>query len=399
MKRRYRRFFVILEGEDVGYEKVLSDALKGYAKIEIYNERGTMALICQNLKSTDGSNQRYRWYLINAKGDKEPTIVDIGPMAVDNSGKGEVVWEFNCDNVKGSGVDVEDFNLLVLLAETIGGDKELEAPLVGYIDKVKINWKPMVERKMFGSFKKDQLVVEEKSLMNEEKPTYKETKGQEIKLEEEKPIIDSAPLKAKPLEANRDDTNYADPNVGKGYSFEEDRITSPQYKEADPQQQHNYSEKSILKSLQDYIEGTLKMFPKVNPFQKNLDNYHWWQIHYNYQTIYRSYMPFIAYIDGMRQAAYYHPYQYPSEYHRQIYMYQHYIFGIAYDNNQRAVHYVYGIPGKKTMEEQPYRGATGFEYWHPCSYEGGGGTNHGYWLLHIDVNTGKVVTPLKKTEL
>ncbi|SCX79225.1 hypothetical protein [Alkaliphilus peptidifermentans] len=409
MQRRYRRFFVILEGEDTTFEKSKLGGLKGYAKVEISNEKGTMALYCQNLKSTEGKDMRYRWYLINAKGDKEPNIVDIGPMEIDGNGKGEMQWEFNAENVKASGEAIDQFNLLVLLAETIGQNKVLEAPLVGYIDKEKINWKSMIEGKLFGSFKKSESAVSfnEKAKGNETTSIKVEETIQEKEEPEKKPVIGAKEPVDK--ESSKEEIEESTPQAS--YSFEEDKLESETiaepnksesfdntYKKEEPANDP-FGEKNLLKSLQGYIESTLKMFPKVNPFDNNLAGYQWWQIYYNYQTIYRSYMPFIAYIEGINQTSNYYPYQQPSEYHRQIYLYQHYIFGIVYDQENIAKYYVYGIPGRKINQEQPYKGSTGFTYWHPCRVESNDNNASGYWLLHIDVKTGKVATPLAKTEI
>ncbi|KAB3537803.1 hypothetical protein F8154_02150 [Alkaliphilus pronyensis] len=412
MQRRYRRFFVILESEDTVFEKSNQGGLKGYSKVEISNDKGTMTLYCQNIKPALGKDMRYRWYLINAKGDKEPNIVDIGPMEIDSNGKGEVQWEFNAANVKASGESIDEFNLLVLLSETVGENKVLEAPLVGYIDKEKINWKPMVEEKLFGSFKKSDFKskISEASSLQAKNPKENSVIGGEKESRNDKTKQSKNDSEKKLEKVDRSENKkYPSPKSQFSYSFEEDNIgteKTPQTKEgrltegasSKKNQEDPFGEKSLLKSLQVYIESTLKMFPKVNPFEENLPGYQWWQIYYNYQTIYRSYMPFIAYIEGINHTPYFYPYQQPSEYHRQIYLYQHYIFGIAYDSDQNAKYYVYGIPGKRGREDQPYKGSTGFIYWHPCKTDTTKNPS-GYWLLHIDVKTGKVITPLAKTEV
>ncbi|PHS31121.1 MAG: hypothetical protein COA82_10500 [Alkaliphilus sp.] len=149
-------------------------------------------------------------------------------------------------------------------------------------------------------------------------------------------------------------------------------------------------------AIHTYILSNLEMFLKTSPFANSLQNYEWWQMNYNYHTIFRGYMPYLAYIESAEYYAYYHPYQHTLECHRMIYAYQHYMFGIVYDEKKKALYYVYAIPGKKTRADQPYEGKTGFTHWRPSKQENNVDA-FGYWLLHIDAITGKVTNPLAET--
>ncbi len=451
MQRKYRRFFVILESEELRNDR--SQTPKGHAKFEVRNEKGVLSLTCQNLKPFKERNVRYRWYLVNTS-KAEPIVVDIGPMDVDDNGKGELTWEFIADNVKASKNEIDSFNIIALLVESIGEKKVFEAPLVGYIEKDtdKIDWRSMIERKLYGEFsieskrsagRKQEVKKEEPNFgfeLKEEKPleikkpialeqkAVKPVEAKEIPIEQtakplEAPMIKPvAEIEQKPLET----TKPMPIKEKTALSFEEasdempkplfkpvaelghtpaidvnyhiPAIERPQIKDATPKEA---VQKDIVQkdTVQVYVEGTLKMFPKIQPFEENLESYQWWQLPYNYQTMYRAYMPFIAYIEGMRYPNYYFPYQYPSEYQRLIYMHQHYIFGAVYDESKRIKYYVYGIPGRRVITDQPYGGTTGFVYWHPSSKEPHEATTHGYWLMHVDAETGKVVTPLETTKL
>ncbi|WP_026477269.1 DUF7922 domain-containing protein [Alkaliphilus transvaalensis] len=447
MKRRYRRYFIILENEDSGFD-VASQAPKGHAKIEISNDKGSMYLHCQNLKDLQEKRMRYRWYLVNTKKD-EPTIVDIGPMVVDENGKGEIVWEFNGENVQASKESIDDFNLLALLVES-SDKKSLEAPLVGYIDKEKVNWRELVESKLYGKRAKSSasinMTLKSTDAPQNMKPIKEEKVADNISLKEEKrpravnkpqkeesPFVVNKPEKEESLLVVNKPKEKESPQVaGKSNEVklepenkQDVKVKSEISKVEKPMEgevkqvetasnlntnettssSHDYvdrlyqeSEHNILKGLQTYIEGTVKMFPKINPFEEGLENYNWWHMYYNYQTMYRAHMPFIAYIDGMKYPTQFYPYQQPSDYQRQIYQYQHYIFGIVYDDNKNVKYYVYGIPGRNLSIDQPYKGNTGFEYWHSTRKGAIDENTVGYWLIHIDPKTGKVVRPLKATK-
>ncbi|ABR46378.1 hypothetical protein Amet_0139 [Alkaliphilus metalliredigens QYMF] len=448
MSRRYKRYFVMLEGEDRGFELSKSQEPKGYGKIEVRNEQGTLSLHCQNLKKVDPIGARYRWYLVNTRKTGEPIIVDIGPMEVDVNGKGELVWEFNGENVKGSNSKIDGFNILALVVEEKGEKKEFSAPLVGYIDKEKTGWKDYLAKhlsvpakKSFEPIKESKRDSPKKDVAldpkEKPKPTLESKKEETKKLKptlepKEKPLD----LKEKPLKKVPEKTPEKTPEKAqekptptleskdpkeKGQSPQENPVKdqgprAPQVKQETPKIKVEKKEAEAVphpklkeekeenieaqkkniesqnKGLQVYVESTLKGFPKADPFTKRFDDYQWWQIQYDQQTMYRSAMPFIGYIEGQHHPYYYY---YPSEYQRLIYTYQHYLFGMSYDGDQGVKYYVYGIPGSKLPKDQPYRGSTGFTNWYSCNGDHTNPNTSGYWLLHIDAKTGEIATALK----
>jgi len=162
----------MLEVEDKSFGIVQNEVPKGYGKIEIKNDQGTLAINCQNLKvSNKGS--RYRWYLINTKKESELAIVEVGPMEVDQKGKGEVTWEFNAENVRGSMEVIDNFNVLVLAVQDKADKKSLFIPLVGYMDKEKpTSWRYALEKHLYIPPK-------------EEVPTYTEELQEHIETDKE----------------------------------------------------------------------------------------------------------------------------------------------------------------------------------------------------------------------
>ncbi|AKL93607.1 hypothetical protein CACET_c00890 [Clostridium aceticum] len=434
MKRRYRRYFVMLEEEDKGYSISKSEGTKGYGKIEVRNNNGTLSLHCQNLKKLEEKKESYRLYLIQTKNVLEPIVVDIGPVKVEGSGKGEIIWEFNSENVKGSKKTIEDFDTLTLVVETIEESQRVIIPLVGYIHKEKTNWRAALQKNLFiaSEVKKEKPVdfqrsaekVQEKSeekiqvkpeekmqekleekvkvdkpkqeKLKEEKP--KEEKSKEEKSKEEKPI-EPAKEKIKEDQLKEEKTQESNSLEIKENSLEENLSHKKPESQYSFEKDWDIAAKEIP-PLQKYIESTLKVFPRVEPFDEKLQDYEWWQIQYNTQTIYRAYMPFISHIEMMINPYYYHySYYLSSEYQKQLYRYQHYIFGVCYDDNKRAKYYIYGIPGKKITKEQPYQGKTGFVYWHPSHYAQFKQEGFGYWLMHIDAETGKMVEPLSQENI
>ncbi|WP_202708124.1 hypothetical protein [Sporosalibacterium faouarense] len=149
-----------------------------------------------------------------------------------------------------------------------------------------------------------------------------------------------------------------------------------------------YNKRARIYSTQisNYTMNILKFFEKVEPFQEKMEGYDWWEIEYDDKNLYRGFLPYYNHIIGM-----YYPY--PSIYksvgcQSLIKKYNHYIFGIMKMNDE-VKYYVYGMPGQYTRREQPHRGATGFTKWRKKK----GNNGLGYWIIHIDPTTGRVVNP------
>lgn len=135
-KRRYDRFFIMFKQELNGYS-IDGREPNGYCKIEIRDGHGRASTYIQGLKPLrDGS--MYRVYLISSQGNKS-LGVPAGWLNIDNRGRGECRWEFNPDNLDGTGLAIEDFNISAIIVK---GDKinELLAPIVGYKDR-EVLWK------------------------------------------------------------------------------------------------------------------------------------------------------------------------------------------------------------------------------------------------------------------
>ncbi len=141
--RRYKRYFIILENEDRGFEKNDKQVPKGYAKIEVRNGKGLLNVYVQDLKYFKDAKYIYRNYLISTKGENN-VYVDTGSFVIDERGKGELKVKFDPDNVEGSNRTIEDFNVVAVIAKPIERSYdhvEVYGPLVGYMDKEKVRWK------------------------------------------------------------------------------------------------------------------------------------------------------------------------------------------------------------------------------------------------------------------
>lgn len=447
---RYRRYFIILDNEDGGFNNKQGKSPKGYTKIEIKNGKGVLSHYVQNLKYFKNAEYVYRGYLIGVKED-QGVYVDNGAFLIDESGKGELTWRFDPANVDGKGNNIDSFHIIAVVAETADENLrhgEVVAPLVGFINKEKIEWKHVLANR----FSRKEKTKEEKELDEQYEKKYEKIKEilkdvhkkeEEIKeivedkeiepyqeeeleieiniqVEEEKeePPIEIKEKKIEKIEEKivhvPEEVKPVCPEEKKVVCPEEEKPICPEEKEVsvepegicdqdtayDPMKYWHYQKpynyyNHHFKMVCDYVDNILKYYKKIEPFEKNIEGCQWWRVDYNQQTLYRTFLPFYGYITNMY--GYYPHMRYMAGCPDLIYKYQHYIFGKKCDEKGEPIYYLYGIPGRYMLSEQPYEGMTGFVYWHPIEDKSPQKGDYGYWILHIDAKTGNVVMPLKPT--
>lgn len=452
MKRRYRRYFIMLELEDKDSGILVGEETKGYAKVEIRNGQGLLSFYCQNLKSSSNDN-KYLWYLINTRADGEPVIVEIGSMEVDEKGKGEATYEFDAENVNGSMEQIDNFDVLILVALNKSEKDKTYVPLVGYIDKKRPGagvWRyalgkhlnVSLDKKMAKGKAKRPLRPTIKEIAKEPEEEIKQEIAKDIQeeiveetaeeieivesiakekaikeIEEKAPegVVEEAeeaeetaeePMKEITEEAKEEATEeVAEEPIVEAVKDTTEETVEETEEETGKETEEEIREKTGKEigqedkdsveteedeyeaQMQAYIENSLKNFSRVKPFVEGLENYTWWQIPYSTYTMYRAYMPFISYLDSLKDPADHHV----SRMLQIIYIHQHHIFGICYDQNNKAKHYAYGILGRNLFSEQPFELDRDLVYWHPCNNVPINIESYGYWILMIDPKTGDAI--------
>lgn len=101
----------------------------GYVKLEVKNGKVRLNAFIQNVKLEDRAE--YRLILVSAN---KKLAVDIGKIMIDNSGRGELSYELESDNVLKSGMSIGDFTV----AAVTSGES---VPLSGYTGRDKLEWK------------------------------------------------------------------------------------------------------------------------------------------------------------------------------------------------------------------------------------------------------------------
>ena len=143
--------------------------------------------------------------------------------------------------------------------------------------------------------------------------------------------------------------------------------------------------RSFKNEYERKLYSLLKEFESIKPLAHDINSIKWWKVTYDENSIYKGFLQYFNQIITT-----YYPY--PMSNHittcqTLLKRYGYYLFGI-YEENGKMAKYVYGVPGKFTREQQPYRGVTGFKNW---SYKNNNiSGDYGFWLAFIDAETGAV---------
>lgn len=96
------RNFIILQEDERGYSSENGKALSGYAKVEAKGDKCKISFYAQNLRKEDN----YSMVLICCKRDFKE-LIDLGPLTINEVGKGDTSKEYYINNIAGLGVSYE----------------------------------------------------------------------------------------------------------------------------------------------------------------------------------------------------------------------------------------------------------------------------------------------------
>jgi hypothetical protein len=436
-KRLYQRYFVILNQGDRGYGIPGGKEPTGYAKIEVRSNNGRMTALFQNLKQIDNNKGFYKVYMVSKSGGSV-TPVKVGPVEVDQWGKGNVEWEFNPVDVGGSGLDIEKFNIVTLayIPEPLDKDISICFPLVGHLKKdTNVQWKEEVIKQLMAiagimpnilKQKPEQEAIEREATeqeVTEQDATEQDQRAMPCDKIEDDPIGRTGDRGETKTQVNGDTLSSDEVNVnwhtdgqnqGSPSDETDDRAGVEQSRERDT---GGNDRDNDIQGMDD-IEADESRHASWYGADKGHGGYQsyggycfWDRMEWYYKRLFSSYMtvqPFDKEIKGVEWVRVdiqksYNPAYTQNYFMNQFYgfmanPYDHYIIGIQQEDG-RPKYIIYGMPGRYIREEQPFGGQTGYVYWHPAkgqkSYPGA----FGYWMAYIDVISGTIAFPKKPTYL
>ena len=386
---RLYRNFVILQEDERGYANSEDKTLSGYSKIEAKGDKCKISFYAQNLKK---DNDKYYMVLICSKKDIKQ-IVNLGPLEVTDKGKGEVTKEFNVSNIAGLNLDFDKISGAAIVK--MNNDSPIFV-MCGFLNgqQPTDNWKgyTIVKTRDVRSTKSNIIKDSKKEIKKNDSKKRKvkeESLSENEAKEEEKPIIenpirDEVEVKIEPEETKKEfaeseeseiiKENEPKTNLRGKFEDYEDKIEAN--KEFDP------INGKIRGSIGEYFESIVDGFERDTDSIDELKYTKWYKVpvhdlremcnmnNYNKYTL--AYYPMLNY----------YPY---------IKKYGFFMIGYKCDSKGNLKHIIYGVPGKKDKDEQPYDGRTGFVTWVSIKNN----ANNGCWLMFYDFKNSTVVVPMK----
>lgn len=344
------RKFIFLEEIDAGFS-ISNAQLVGHVQFIQKNEKIQMKIFIENIMP---GNYGIDLIYLNTK------TRNIGKISVKNKLQEELKFKENLDNI------------YAVMVYPLDGRKTIA--VAGYLNqKDKINLQEVVKNKDAINNKIEN--TENKKVSDQEKEKIKKpinsNKNQEIK--------ETIQIKNKIDEENTKEEFQEQTNI----EIED----KDEYKKIKNFQEGAYNNQIYY--LWENIDFLDTYLDKVDPFKQSIKDHKWWVIKENncdiqyYCILYNGYLM---------------PMVYPFMNYKNIgKIYSednNWIFGIVtqeYNNKSIYKYFVYGIPGRFYMQEQPFKGSTGYLYWQSKDVEKD--DKVGYWLLYVDIQTGKIVIP------
>lgn len=419
------RNFIILQEDEKTHAASGEKALSGYAKIEAKGDKCKISFYAQNLKK----EEKYSILLICYKKDMKQ-IVDLGVLEISDIGKGEASKEYYVNNIAGLDFSYDKISGAAICKYVGGeltylmygfmngenvGDSWKKCKVLKHIDKNKEN----IEVKEVKEVKKEVKKVEEVKCVEPEHKEHHEEKEHkdnhedkckdEMKdkcKEDDKDYHEEVKKKEKHDECKEDHhkekkedkedkcekINYCDQkyteNMGcMGACKKRDAIESEEYR-FDEYEAQIVEEKELdpydfemRGSLGEFFENIVKDFEEVKNKFKEIKYCKWYKVN-------------IKSLDDMCNISNYNKYTiayYPMlNYYPYIKKYGYFMLGYKCDKKGNLKYIVYGVPGKKDKDEQPYAGKTGFVTW-----MSGDKDKEGCWLMFYDYKNSTVVVPMK----
>ena len=374
---RLYRNFVILQEDERGYANSEDKTLSGYSKIEAKGDKCKISFYAQNLKK---DNDKYYMVLICSKKDIKQ-IVNLGPLEVTDKGKGEVTKEFNVSNIAGLNLDFDKISGAAIVK--MNNDSPIFV-MCGFLN----GQQPTDNWKGYTIVKTRDVRSTKSNIIKDSKKEIKKNDSKKRKVKEkpiiENPIRDEVEVKIEPEETKKEfaeseeseiiKENEPKENLRGKFEDYEDKIEAN--KEFDP------INGKIRGSIGEYFESIVDGFERDTDSIDELKYTKWYKVpvhdlremcnmnNYNKYTL--AYYPMLNY----------YPY---------IKKYGFFMIGYKCDSKGNLKHIIYGVPGKKDKDEQPYDGRTGFVTWVSIKNN----ANNGCWLMFYDFKNSTVVVPMK----
>ncbi|MBY6759245.1 hypothetical protein HYH82_18530 [Clostridium botulinum] len=428
-KKNYSRYFIILEEDEKGYSLGVDKSASGYVKLENKNGKCKISYYVQNIKK---QSSPYHMVLIcNKKGTKD--IIKIGEMNIDEYGRADICYEYPVDNIGNSEINADKISGAAIVKFI---DSNIISVMSGFSTTDIPSWKSFsiieskerkkedikeekVNKTIFDKYEEtiEEIKIKDSSSVNKdgdnkiksvqehkEKNLHSEIreKGKDIKESNEKDLDSEDREKGRDIkEFNEKDLDNEGREKGKDIKEADEKDLDSEDKERDkdiekPNEKNLEKAKKSIEKNEDkkrnkqnipvglegkYFRSLVEDLDSVDNITDEIKNCIWYKIDAKNEDDMRNTCNYDKFMVLYNPMLGYYPY---------IKKHGHYILGYKCDISGNMKYLVYGIPGDKTKEEQPFKGKSGFVTWIENKEN-----NLGYWLMFYDYKTNNILIPVK----
>ncbi|APQ71428.1 hypothetical protein RSJ21_01040 [Clostridium botulinum] len=386
-KKNYSRYFIILEEDEKGYSLGVDKSASGYVKLENKNGKCKISYYVQNIKK---QSSPYHMVLIcNKKGTKD--IIKIGEMNIDEYGRADICYEYPVDNIGNSEINADKISGAAIVKFI---DSNIISVMSGFSTTDIPTWKSfsIIESK---EIKKEEIKEEKVNKTIFDK--YEET-IEEIKTKDSNNA--NKDNKVKSVQENKEqehkEKNLDNKNKEKGENIEKPNEKASEKPNEKPNEKNLGKTKKPIEENEDkkrnkqnipiglegkYFRSLVEDLDSIDNITDEIKNCIWYKIDAKDEDDMRNTCNYDKFMVLYNPMLGYYPY---------IKKYGHYILGYKCDISGNMKYLVYGIPGNKIREEQPFKGKSGFVTWIENKEN-----NLGYWLMFYDYKTNNILIPVK----
>ncbi len=413
-KKSYSRYFIILQQDENGYSLSSDKLPSGYTKLETKSDKCKVSYYVQNLKK---EMEPYYMVLICSKKDVKK-LIKLGVMNIDEHGRAEITYEYSSANIAGSGIGIDMVNGAAVVKDAgvniisvMSGFASADTPM---------DWRTYEVFENARDVKEDNKVLEEKKAVDnkiaeiievvESKVPAKEKTDE--KREKQNNVFEDYEVKIEEIKGSQTDNLQEIPqqadNIIKNEQLKQETMQLSKSASYETTQEHkveediedirkddkNVESKEKIDEEIEYPTGTVGEFFKLvaedfdeeKDVCKEIKRCKWYKVNisnleemcnvsnYNKYTI--VYYPMVSYFPYIKKQG-------------------HYLMGYKYDNSGRMKYIVYGIPGTRNLNDQPFGGKSGFVTWVSLKEGESRDGDEGYWLMFYDFRTSTIVIPVK----
>ena len=413
-KKSYSRYFIILQQDENGYSLSSDKLPSGYTKLETKSDKCKVSYYVQNLKK---EMEPYYMVLICSKKDVKK-LIKLGVMNIDEHGRAEITYEYSSANIAGSGIGIDMVNGAAVVKDAgvniisvMSGFASADTPM---------DWRTYEVFENARDVKEDNKVLEEKKAVDnkiaeiievvESKVPAKEKTDE--KREKQNNVFEDYEVKIEEIKGSQTDNLQEIPqqadNIIKNEQLKQETMQLSKSASYETTQEHkveediedirkddkNVESKEKIDEEIEYPTGTVGEFFKLvaedfdeeKDVCKEIKRCKWYKVNisnleemcnvsnYNKYTI--VYYPMVSYFPYIKKQG-------------------HYLMGYKYDKSGRMKYIVYGIPGTRNLNDQPFGGKSGFVTWVSLKEGESRDGDEGYWLMFYDFRTSTIVIPVK----